>query len=65
MAALSMRLCARFFMVKNMVEKKIIDENKIDLDETTCSMLYEIAGNVCKVENWEEKFRDASSGFIC
>ena len=27
-AALSMRLCARFFMVKNMVEKKIIDEIK-------------------------------------
>ena len=41
------------------------NENQIDLDDITCSMFYEIAENVCKVENWEEKFRDASSGFIC
>ena len=30
------------------------NENKIDLDDITCSMLYEIAGNICKVENWED-----------
>ena len=41
------------------------NENKIFLDEITCSMHYQIAASVCQKENWEEKFRDVSNSSVC